>query len=241
MKLFNKQRFQVIKGSRLRKYLTYAIGEVLLVVIGILIALGINNWQTEQADENELDRIIEVVKIDLQKDLIEANTILESSKTSYKLISKILYDGKFQDSIRDCKDCRYIMTQARISDFNSKGFELLSNFNKEVKNSSKYVDTLLNFYTEYKLELFNFQNRVVLDEVVENMKYLRNNYSWFSDYYVAGQCNDDCKDYFESSDYINRLTYYEAIFFDNYLYQIEQYKISTERVLEFLNSKNETI
>ncbi|MBN2615620.1 MAG: hypothetical protein JXR71_07980 [Bacteroidales bacterium] len=44
MKIFRKQRFKLAAESRFAKYLRYAIGEILLVVIGILIALQVNNW-----------------------------------------------------------------------------------------------------------------------------------------------------------------------------------------------------
>lgn len=43
MKVFRKIRVKLLKENKIRKYLAYAAGEILLVVIGILIALGINN------------------------------------------------------------------------------------------------------------------------------------------------------------------------------------------------------
>ena len=49
MKIFRKFRQQLITDNKVRKYLLYAIGEIVLVVIGILIALNINNWNTEQS------------------------------------------------------------------------------------------------------------------------------------------------------------------------------------------------
>lgn len=52
---FKKIRATLINGSRTQKYLLYALGEIILVVIGILIALQVNNWN-EDRKEN-LDRI----------------------------------------------------------------------------------------------------------------------------------------------------------------------------------------
>ena len=43
-RFFRKLRFKLIDEGHLSKYTYYAIGEILLVVIGILIALQINNW-----------------------------------------------------------------------------------------------------------------------------------------------------------------------------------------------------
>ncbi|GGG44925.1 hypothetical protein GCM10011414_13120 [Croceivirga lutea] len=51
IKFFRKIRQSLLSENRFSKYLLYAIGEIILVVIGILIALQINNWN-EQRKEN---------------------------------------------------------------------------------------------------------------------------------------------------------------------------------------------
>ncbi|MFW9952528.1 MAG: DUF6090 family protein [Candidatus Thorarchaeota archaeon] len=43
----------MLTENKFGKYLTYAIGEIILVVIGILIALAINNWNNERLDKQE--------------------------------------------------------------------------------------------------------------------------------------------------------------------------------------------
>ena len=48
IKLFRKIRQKTLTENKFGKYLTYAIGEIILVVIGILIALSINNWNEEE-------------------------------------------------------------------------------------------------------------------------------------------------------------------------------------------------
>jgi hypothetical protein len=51
IKFFRKIRQQLLTENKFSKYLLYAIGEIVLVVIGILIALSINNWNNNlQAD-----------------------------------------------------------------------------------------------------------------------------------------------------------------------------------------------
>jgi len=48
MRLFSKIRYKLAAEYRVGKYLRYAVGEILLVVIGILIALQVNNWNEKQ-------------------------------------------------------------------------------------------------------------------------------------------------------------------------------------------------
>ncbi|SDB51440.1 hypothetical protein SAMN03097699_1839 [Flavobacteriaceae bacterium MAR_2010_188] len=66
----------MLAQNNFSKYLIYAIGEIILVVIGILIALAINNWNTEsnnQVKEKEaLSEIFQALKSDNQQ-LIEIN------------------------------------------------------------------------------------------------------------------------------------------------------------------------
>lgn len=51
LKFFREIRHKLISESKFSKYLLYAIGEIVLVVIGILIALQINNWNERRKDK----------------------------------------------------------------------------------------------------------------------------------------------------------------------------------------------
>ena len=66
-----------MKVNKPGKYIKYAIGEIVLVVIGILIALSINNWN-ENRKEKIIGRIfLEEIKSDLEKDIEETEDIIE--------------------------------------------------------------------------------------------------------------------------------------------------------------------
>ena len=53
IKFFGKKRYDLMGKDKTGKYLKYAIGEILLVVIGILIALQINNWNSKRIEKRE--------------------------------------------------------------------------------------------------------------------------------------------------------------------------------------------
>lgn len=53
IKFFREIRQQLLAEGKFRKYLKYALGEILLVVIGILIAVQINNWNVKQKVRTE--------------------------------------------------------------------------------------------------------------------------------------------------------------------------------------------
>ncbi|MEH6514961.1 MAG: DUF6090 family protein, partial [Maribacter arcticus] len=88
IKFFRKIRQRLLTENKFNKYLFYAIGEIVLVVIGILIALQINNW-----NEQRKERIQE--KIFLKRFEVELNTNLESILTAISLNKSRIHCADF--------------------------------------------------------------------------------------------------------------------------------------------------
>jgi len=66
IKIFRKIRQKILAENKFSKYLIYAIGEIVLVVIGILIALSINNWNENRKNQN----LVSIYKSELVNDLL---------------------------------------------------------------------------------------------------------------------------------------------------------------------------
>ena len=99
IKFFRGIRQKLLTENKFSKYLIYAIGEIILVVIGILIALQINNWNTDkinQSDSKEFNqRLLNefVGNIDLANTKIEKiESIINSSKSILELFNKMPVD-----------------------------------------------------------------------------------------------------------------------------------------------------
>jgi hypothetical protein len=69
IKFFRHIRQRMIKENRVSKYLLYAIGEIMLVVIGILIALQINNWNDGRLQRNEERKLREDLYSEFEQNL----------------------------------------------------------------------------------------------------------------------------------------------------------------------------
>ncbi len=77
IKFFRKIRLTFLAEGKTGHYLKYAIGEILLVVIGILIALQINNWNEEQKLERKRQTLIQSLIDDFEYNLNEiSETVL---------------------------------------------------------------------------------------------------------------------------------------------------------------------
>ena len=95
----------MLTENKFSKYLIYAIGEIVLVVIGILIALQINNWNESNKLKKEEVVYLKRLKLDLEKDTVyynqsiaRANLLIDRNTTFLKKI----YDE--QRSIEEGKD-----------------------------------------------------------------------------------------------------------------------------------------
>jgi len=103
----NKIRRSLIISGHVQKYLLYAVGEIALVVAGILIALQVNNWNEQKKDIIELTKIKgdllnefvenrEVLKdrIDLiEKSLIHSNSVIDYMGAERATISQVNMDS----------------------------------------------------------------------------------------------------------------------------------------------------
>ncbi len=90
IKFFHHIRQSLIAESRFGKYLLYVMGEIILVVIGILIALSINNWnETRKANQFEHE-ILALIDQNLERDSILISIELSKSNEAIKLTNRLL-------------------------------------------------------------------------------------------------------------------------------------------------------
>ncbi len=95
IKFFRKIRQNLLSEGKTGKYLKYAIGEILLVVIGILLALQINNWNNDLVNQKTEKNIVENLNLEFKQNKLTLNesidfhkSILKSTKGLMKLIGQ---------------------------------------------------------------------------------------------------------------------------------------------------------
>ena len=76
IRFFRTIRQQLMNENKTAKYLKYAVGEVLLVMIGILLALQVNNWNEGRKVEQQRLKLIENLKSDFQRNLESVEQII---------------------------------------------------------------------------------------------------------------------------------------------------------------------
>jgi len=130
IKFFRKIRQKLAYENNKGKYLRYAIGEIALVVVGILIALSLNNWNSQRLTSNRNQELL--VKLSKELDLnIERAAFLDSSFFANKL--------KYTDSLHNLLDnnlaTNHLDYMVSTSIFYVNTFNLNSSVFQELKNT----------------------------------------------------------------------------------------------------------
>lgn len=102
--LFRRFRQKLIESGSATKYLLYAIGEIMLVVIGILIALQVNNWNLDRLDQLREKKILGDLKVEFEANLIDLNRVLTQHEIIYaelQEVQRITLAQKFEDNRLD--------------------------------------------------------------------------------------------------------------------------------------------
>jgi len=132
IKLFKNIRKSLLLEGKTSKYLKYAIGEIVLVVIGILIALQINTWNDSKKEKREEELIIKNLNLEFQKNKKELqffihhhDSILDATKTIMSLIGAdddVLKSHNIDSLIAQSMDYwKYNPSQSVVSDLVSSG------------------------------------------------------------------------------------------------------------------------
>ena len=103
---FRRIRQGLIDKERTGKYLLYAIGEILLVVVGILIALAVNNWNQQNKDNRAGRAYLMRIHADLVQDTLDFHaTIVNNDKVREDIKDALV---KLYSGVNDIDDVQYI-------------------------------------------------------------------------------------------------------------------------------------
>ncbi|MFT7386037.1 MAG: hypothetical protein ACI82E_000795, partial [Nonlabens sp.] len=100
IKFFRKIRQKLLSENKFSKYLIYAIGEIILVVFGILIALQINNWNSKRIENTEEQNVLINLKKDFELNKENLESVLSDNEKYLKSDLEILNFGRAKSSIK---------------------------------------------------------------------------------------------------------------------------------------------
>lgn len=220
----------------MKKYLLYAIGEILLVVVGILLALQINNWNESRKERNQLKSILKNVASDLRQDTTTVGQVIKFYEAIDSASIKIMNKEVTKENFKECPLCPSIVTFYNPVIINKKGYELLKNYSANNFNEKdSLVLQVVQAHTQF-ITLFEGNNQRLENTVVKNITDFQD-YPWYVDL-MNGKVTDAFVDYVvNSDDYRKRVATQKAFAIRNQLAHVRLYKEYADRILVALDER----
>lgn len=156
MKIFRKIRQSLIKEGNFSKYLTYAVGEIFLVTIGILLAFQVNTWNTQQI-KNKAEKIS------------YANIKRQINEDKNVIIGNIYYNNRYFKQFEFATD---IIEENDRSQIDTLGYIAL--------NLTKYSDVNMNSKIYQNLVNSGELKFLTNTQVIERLQRLEETYSYMN-------------------------------------------------------------
>jgi len=209
IKFFRKIRQNLLMENKTGKYFKYAIGEIVLVVIGILIALSINNWNEKQKNDTKIKTLFNEVLKDLEQDIKAIDEIMFSIKQKDS-ITQLILDGEYK--IDETKGFEHgeLNSFFDMGDYfgqSNSGYNSLMDAINNVPE--KYTSTLKNLKPLYSFKVKatydNMESIVSLgDKIRENLMFSQ---PWYNDVFL-NKPNKEAFAFIENPMYKNMVALY---------------------------------
>ena len=161
IKLFRNIRKKLAAENKLWAYSRYVIGEIVLVVIGILIALQVNNWNIDRTDRKSEVKYLKNIQLDLQKDVTSLSFLINFRKERIEgdlQLIEIIKGAPIDDVTEVTKNVVNSIMEQRFSPNNNTYHELSSSGNLNLITNDSIKSLLLELEELYKTNTFGIDH-----------------------------------------------------------------------------------
>ena len=247
IKFFRKIRYDLMEKNKTGKYLKYAIGEIILVVIGILIALSINNWNIQKTDKNRETKYLSNIVLDLNKDISSLDFLIEFRKDrligDQELIEH-MNGNKINDLNKLSKYVANSLMEYNFSPNNTTFLELSNSGNLNLISNDSIKFLLLELEEVYKTNRLNIEHETfdyreyISKPVIKNI-----NVDQLFPIYLGTKTIeeqkitlDDFSTLLESRAYKNGL-YIMSFMSNSYISEYEKIKTKSNKIIRMVESE----
>jgi len=168
---FRKIRYRLAEDNQFLKYSRYAIGEIVLVVIGILIALQINTWKQEKEDRSYELKMINNIRNDLYADIQFDESLLQTATNSNQAAQDLL-DAFGTDNDSLVLLAYPTMTMGISYDYRKGAYEALRSTGLDKISNDSIRQLITNIYDFGKPRMFRWISQIEehKQELVEKLE-----------------------------------------------------------------------
>ena len=235
MGLLNKERNNFIQNHKIFKYTVYALGEVLIVTIGIFIAIQLNNWNENRKTTNKVKGILKEIQTDLSYNRKQLQPVILWYKQRDSLIQLVKSKSL---TVADYQKNPELLTL--INFYNAK--EIVKTGYLKLKD---HIDAVPKEYEDVLADLNILYNQMVpMAEryaiVMESFNHRMHErwalkYLWFSEPRDVTNIEARIHHFLTSEEYQNDVRLYSMYSKDNYVAGLQYIDQFSEKVLKQLN------
>ena len=181
LRFFSKIRYELAAQNRAAKYMRYAIGEIVLVTIGILIALQVNDWNEIRKMQLQANYYKEKLINDLAQDTLNLRNKIKSFATDTLLLSN------YFDYVRKCKAPESELIDSIVKLNNTFNRYLPVNYTFKDMLSSGSIGLLSESTRKELIDLSNSQEflLIVIEKTITDIKLVQHEALKNVDYVMA--------------------------------------------------------
>ena len=211
---FRKIRKQMADDNRPLKYMRYAIGEIVLVVVGILIALYINNWNELRKEHEKFNQVLVEVENELIANIMECRDAYEFLYFADSIANQVLYDSltiEDYSKTRNLEQFLQLGIQYENPYVRSDAFKKLTeNFSDLTKEQDSVVADLYALYTERLQLLDKFSDET--HSIVMKNYYMYQEFSWYRKFLFTKIRDEEMLHFFVNDQrHLNAIALYSEI------------------------------
>ncbi len=234
---FRKIRYNLMEQNKTGKYLKYAIGEIVLVMVGILLALQVNNWNENRRMNQKVVEILKEIQLDLKKDITKADDVINYYNRKKEGIKKLLNNQlTFDDFKNNPLSSKFIILTAEHIKLHDNGYRnLMINSNIIPDKFKKLLKPLNEIYVYDKYEIDKFDDK--LNDITNDYEqYLIENHHWYNANVISLTISDEMINYLKDSKiYKNYAIRYSFASWSNLSSELAKYRYDAISVYNEIN------
>lgn len=216
-KIFRKFRIAALQKKRIVNYLLYVVGEITLIVIGILIAVALNNWNLRKNTDEQLSNVLHTVLEDLKSDTAEVGKTLRNYKKRSAVFVKVLEGNATRDDYLTQPFYGYLVSSYVPVTIERRGYDVLRQMvNSSQNRNDTLVNDLVHFYSVLCSDI-ETHKALLAQDVADNLNDWKREQTWLH-HIMIGNFTDSYFEYIlESDDYKNRVALHRSLAYGNYV------------------------
>lgn len=238
MRLFNQQKKKALANSKMSKYLIYAVGEILIVIIGIFIAIQLNNWNENRKTKNRIVSVFNEIEANLEANHRRVKPVIAWYEERDSLIQLVKQHKLTQEDYLKNEELLTLINFYREIQLEKSGYLKLKNYMEDIPEAYDSIIPGLNvLYNQivpmterYALVMENFNHRM-------HERWAKN-YVWFSEPRAVTNKEARIAHFLNNPEYLNDVKLYAMYSKDSYVVGLKYVEKFSEKLLELLNEVN---